>query len=456
MFTVINKVKSFFSNGDERLMKAKLNSLYMFLIQGASMFIGLLLVPITLNYVDNATYGVWLTLSTMVLWIRVLDIGINSGLKNKLAEALALKRSDLAKKYISTTYAILSLIFIPVMLLLMIIAQLVDWNTFLNIPGVNSRILVVSISIIIAYFCLNFILSTINVVLIADQRPANASFRNLIQQFVSLVIIGGLTLVTKGSLVLLCLGLCFSPLIVVLFYNILLFRKDYKEIRPSFQSIDFKVAPTLLSLGVKFFIIQICFIIQYQISNFLILKFYGVADVTSYNISFKYFNVLHGIWLTIITPIWAATTDAVTKNEFHWVKDIMIKYSRLFGLFIVMFLGMLLVSEFAFHIWVGDKVSIPLSYSFWIMAYNIVICFGAIYINILNGSGVLMVQTFSSIFAPILFLGAFFIMYSYGVGVISIPLAGIISSINGLLFAPIQCYMIFVKNKKKGSSFFFK
>ena len=90
------------------------------------------------------------------------------------------------------------------------------------------------------------------------------------------------------------------------------------------------------------------------------------------------------------------------------------------------------------------------------MAYNIVICFGAIYINILNGSGVLMVQTFSSIFAPILFLGAFFIMYSYGVGVISIPLAGIISSINGLLFAPIQCYMIFVKNKKKGSSFFFK
>ena len=323
------------------------------------MLISLLLVPITLNYVDSETYGIWLTLSSMILWIRILDIGINNGLKNKLAEAFANKDYVLGKKYVSTTYALLSVIFLPVMVVLIIITPIINWSSLLNLNDYDGSQLIAPICIIVSYFCLNFIFSTINVILYADQKPANANFRNLIQQIVSLAIIYLLTIITEGSLLLLCAGLCISPLIVVLGFNIVLFRGRYKAIAPSFKSIDFKLAPSLLSLGIKFFIIQICFIIQYQISNFLIIRYYGADDVTVYNIAFKYMNALYTIWITIITPIWAATTDAVVKGESIWVKNAITKYVKLFLLLVISYLFVLLLSNPVYRIWVGEEISIP-------------------------------------------------------------------------------------------------
>lgn len=53
----------------------------MLFIKGGSILVGLLLVPLTLEYVDSESYGIWLTLSSMVAWISFFDIGINNGLK---------------------------------------------------------------------------------------------------------------------------------------------------------------------------------------------------------------------------------------------------------------------------------------------------------------------------------------------------------------------------------------
>ena len=233
----------------------------MLFLKGGSILIGLLLVPMTIDYVDSENYGIWLTLSSMVSWMSFFNIGLNNGLKNKLAEALAVGDYELGKKYVSTTYAILSMVFLPLMFLLLFIIPLVDWFAILNLSESIGNSLLASISILIVYFCLNFILSTINVIFQADQNPAGSSGRDLIQQFLSLLIIWVLTLTTKGNLITLCIALCASPLLVLALFNVTLFVGKYKYIAPSLRSVDFKVAPSLLNLGVKFFIIQIYVII---------------------------------------------------------------------------------------------------------------------------------------------------------------------------------------------------
>ena len=153
-----NQIKQYFQRGNERSVKAKKNVACMVVYKGISILAGLLLVPMTINYVDSENYGIWLTLSSMIAWMSFFDIGINNGLKNKLAEALATKNYELGRKYVSTTYAILSLIFIPLMLIIIPLAQFVDWPNILNVSAENSEGLLESISITIAYFCLNFIL----------------------------------------------------------------------------------------------------------------------------------------------------------------------------------------------------------------------------------------------------------------------------------------------------------
>lgn len=444
---IVGNIKSFFTNGSERSIKAKKNLIFMFFIKGGSILVGLVMVPLTLSYVDSGTYGIWLTLSSMISWISFFDIGLNNGLKNKLTEAIATGDTKLGKKYVSTTYAVLSMIFIPVMIILLIIAPALDWPKILNLSVDDVNGLLASVCVVITYFCVNFILSTINVVLLADQRPADSSFRAFVQQVFSLLIIFLMVKTTTGSLLKLCVGLCISPIIVSAIFNITLFSGRYKSFAPSIYSVDFSLVPSLMKLGVQFFIIQIAGVIQFQMVNFLIIRHFGSEEVTAYNIAHKYFNVLYMVWGILITPVWAAVTDALAKNDITWVENIQKKYSKMFLLFLTGGLLMLGASSFAYKIWIGNSVHVSYALSFWVFIYTMVLMFGSTYVYILNGAGELKVQTIASIISPFVFLGVVYLLIDMGCGPYSVIIGSVVANFNGFLLAPIQ-YRYFIKKKK--------
>lgn len=435
----------FFTKGDKRSINVKKNIVLMILIKGCSILLSLLLVPLTLDYVDNECYGVWLALSSMVVWISFFDIGINNGLRNKLTAALAHNDYNLGRKYVSTTYAILFLIFMPLMCLFLLAAPFVDWYSLLNINQSNVEGLLVAICVIITYFCINFIFNTINIVVLALQKPAISSIITLVQQLVSLTIIYILTLTTKGSLVYLCLALCAAPLLVILGANVVLYKKKYKKIAPIFKSVDFSIAPDLMKLGVQFFIIQAAGIIQYQLINFLIIRYYGASEVACYNISYKYFSTLTMVWTIIITPFWAAVSDAMVKHDYAWIKNAEKKYLKLFMLFVLGGVFMLLLSSYVYNLWVGNKVLITSILSFWILMYSLVTMFSGIYVTILNGMGLLKVQMYACLLSPFIFLGLCYMFVHMGLGVHSLLIAVIISNFNGYLLAPIQ-YRLYMRH----------
>jgi len=445
----MSKLKGVYNNilnkGSERTVKVKKNIAMLTVFKGLSIAISLILVPMTLDYVDSGTYGIWLTLSSVVGWISFFDIGINNGLKNRLTEALAKNDIELGRTYVSTTYAMLSMIFIPLMIVIVLAAPYIDWASFLNIEASENRGLVAAICIIVTYFCLNFILSTINIVMLAHQAPAEASFRSLVQQVFSLAAIYLLTVLTRGNLVNLCLGLCLSPLLVIALFNISLFKGKYYSLRPSLKYVDFHKLPDLLRLGAKFFIIQIAGIIQFQLVNILIMRNYGADEVTSYNIAYKYFNVLYMIWGIMMTPIWAAVTDAAAREEYGWIKNMQRKYLFVFGMLSLAGFFMLVVSHWVYDMWVGDKVSISFMLSLWVLIYNIVLMFGSIYVQILNGLGRLNLQTIACCVSPLVFLGVTWVLVDRGVGVYAILIASVIANFNGFILAPIQCYSFLSK-----------
>lgn len=437
MGRLADRIFSFFHSGSQRTVKAKKNVVAMLFIKGINIVIGFLLVPLTIHYVDADTYGVWMTLSSIVAWFSFMDIGLGNGLRNKLAEALAVGDKGLGKKYVSTTYAIMSLIFIPLMIVLLGVTPILNWEKFLNIPGGSSG-LPTAVSIIIVYFCINFIFSLINIILQADQRPADESLRTLIQQALTLAVIFIMTKLTEGDLTKLCICLCACPLTVVALFNFTLFNGRYRDIAPSFKDIDFKLAPSLLKLGVFFFIIQIAGIIQYQMTNFFIIHYFGATQVTAYNIAFKLFNAVYMVWVILLTPMWSATTDAIAQKDFDWVRNSVRKYLKIFALFLVGSLALLAISNPIYRIWVGEDISIAFPISLWVMVFNLVMMFGNIFVMTLNGASIVKVQTIACIISPFVFLGCFFLLKSRGMGVESILIASIIANFNGLILAPIQ------------------
>ncbi len=97
-------LNNIFSKGHERSIKAKKNIIASFFIRGISIAISLILVPLTINYVNPSRYGIWLTLSSIIAWFSFFDIGLTQGLRNKFAEAKAKGNDELAQIYVSTTF----------------------------------------------------------------------------------------------------------------------------------------------------------------------------------------------------------------------------------------------------------------------------------------------------------------------------------------------------------------
>ena len=80
------------------------NIIISFIAKGVSVVCSLLIVPITINYVNPTRYGIWLTISSIIGWVLFFDFGMGHGLRNKFAEAKAKGDMELAIKFVSTTY----------------------------------------------------------------------------------------------------------------------------------------------------------------------------------------------------------------------------------------------------------------------------------------------------------------------------------------------------------------
>ena len=80
----------------------KKNAIASLLIKGGSVLVGFMLVPITLNYLDQTRYGLWVTITSFLTWFTFFEIGLGSGLKNKLAEAVAKENYELGRTFVST------------------------------------------------------------------------------------------------------------------------------------------------------------------------------------------------------------------------------------------------------------------------------------------------------------------------------------------------------------------
>jgi O-antigen/teichoic acid export membrane protein len=445
---IFDTIRTFISKGETRSVKFKQNILLLMVFKGGNMLIGILLLPLTLGYVNSESYGIWLTISSIIGWMSFFDIGLNNGLKNRFAECRANGNDSLAQKYVSTTYALMTLIFIPILITFLCINPLIDWEAVLNVKS-NENLNTI-FAIVVAYFSINFILSTINIILIADQRPADSAFRAFIQQLSTLILIFILIKITNGSIVNLCIALCLVPLLITLLFNFTLFSGRYKKLSPKLSSVNFSLAKDLLGLGSKFFILQAAAVILFQMTNFIIIRFYSAIDVTLYNVAYKYFSILIMILATMTGPLWSAVTDAVTKQDITWIQNTIKKYSYLLLFFFVAGLVMLLTSDFFYKLWMGDSIGkIPLSLSLVCMISAYISMSASIYVNVLLGAGYLKLQMLFCYLSPILFLLLNYIfIYILHLGVYCIVLANIISNFYGLLIAPIQCYLVFFKNKK--------
>ena len=232
-------------------------------------------MPITIHYVSPSQYGIWVTLSSIIGWFSFFDIGFGNGLRNKFAESVAKGEHELARVYVSTTYAILAIIIAIVLLLFIFINPLLNWSKILNANSNMAGELSTLALIVFVFFCLQFVLQLITTVLTADQQPAKASLFNFFGSLLSGLIILLLTKTTAGNLIYLGTAYSLTPIVILSISSIWFYSRKYKKYAPSLGTCRIlDIAVILIDLGLKFFLLQIAGLVLYQTSNIIIAQLF--------------------------------------------------------------------------------------------------------------------------------------------------------------------------------------
>lgn len=442
-----NLIGSF--KGKARGARAKRQIGYSFFIQVISVLIGLLYVPLLLDYLTQEKYGIWITLTSILGWFSFFDIGLGNGLRNKLTEALANDNLVLGKRYVSTTYAILICIFSVVLLVFHISNFFLNWNSILNTKTIDENELYILTSIVFTFFVLRFIVQLISVIYLADQKPSATKMMATGGNLLSFLIVLLLTKITlNGNLVLLGTIISAVPVLLFVVVSVISFNTRYKSLKPSVKAVDFKLSNTLLKLGTKFFFLQVAYIIVFSTSNVFITQFYGPAEVAVFNIAFKYFQIPVMVFSIIMSPIWSAVTDAYSQSDFDWMKKTLRQLNVISLLFVFGIILMVVISNWVYKIWVGDEIEIPMSLSVSLGIYSVMQIAIAPYSSFINGIGKLkltVLLTFLGILVYLILIFVFGNLFNNSTGIV---MAIICTHVIGAIIQPTQTYKLLNKTAK--------
>ncbi len=414
--TLKDKILRYFKRDNELSQKILRNVIMSFGVRGGSIIVGLLLVPLTLNYVGAEEYGIWLTLSSIVSWLSFFDIGLGNGLRNKLSEAHALKRYEQSRRYISTTYASMILIAAFILILFYFINNVIQWKDFLSIKSLSNDRVQLLFLLIVASFCVQFVVKIINSILTALHYSALSSMITFLGQLGVLIAVFILKNFVAPNLIVLVLVLTAIPILVLLIATLFLFKGKLKYISPKYKYIKISYLKTILNLGGAFFIIQIGALVLFQTDNFIISNVIGPEAVTEFNIAFKLFSLTTMISFIILTPYWSAYSDAWARKDFSWMQKNIIIIRKIWVYLSVATVILYFCSPFLYELWIGDSIEITNEVSFAMMIYSIVIAFQASHNYVINGIGKIKVQMYLMIGAAIFNIPlAFYLGNIYGI-----------------------------------------
>lgn len=432
-----NKIQFFFST-DKRTRKLTINSIFILICKIFTVLINLLYVPLLIDAMSQTNYGIWLTLSSVVSWLFVFDIGIGHGVRNKVAEAIAENRIIDARSIISTGYFVLLCIVSVLLVVVLLVFPCISWSYVLNAPNKMDEELTMLTIIVVSCFCLQLMLKLVDAVLYAFQSPAIVSGIVVTHQALGMLIIY-LMKHSSNDYSIFNYGLVISvvPVVVIFLFSLFYFIFVKPYLTPSLNYISKGYVRDVLGLGSKFFAIQLTAMVLFQTNSIIIAHQIDSLAVIDYNVAYKYFGVLLMVFTTITTPIWSAATEAFVKKDFAWINRTYCHINRIYYISIGVGILMLVFSPIAYKLWLHQSVTI----NWWLMGlmlfYYILSIKTSIYSSFINGSGKVSLQFYVTIVECFIHIPlAIFLCRVVGVYGVIISLS-LVTVIN-LIWEPIQ------------------
>ena len=305
--------------GKDRTRRAVLTSVSSIVSSVTGLLASLVSVPLTLHYLGKERYGLWGSISALLMWAALADFGLGRGLVNHLSEAYALDDRDAAGRYVSTgifwllaVAAGLGVLFVPLVFW-------VPWNAVFNVHGEAVREETRSaVAAVVAVFLLNFPLSVVGSIYSAYQRSYIANWFKIVGNLASL----GVLLVATHlelSMAWLVVAMGGVPLAMSL-VNLAFIARDMPWLTPRLRLVSRGALRALGTVSTPLFLFQIGSLLINELQTLVVARRAGLAMVADYTVFLKVYSVPVILLGQIDGPLLPAFREALTRRDVLWLR----------------------------------------------------------------------------------------------------------------------------------------
>lgn len=379
--------------------------------------VALITVPLTLHYLGNERFGLWMTISSVLAMAGFADFGIGNGVLNTVSTAYGKDDWEGIRRAISSGFAVLTAIGALMLALFLSIYSFVDWGNLFRATTVAARAEAGPAMLVFAVcFALNI---PLDVVQRAQLGLQQGFLTNMWQVVSSIMALAGIIAVVHFHFGLPALVVAFAgaPVLGTAMNVGYFFGVGRRDLLPRWRHVSQKTIAQIAKLGVLFFVLQLVVAVSYSADNFIIARILGVADVTVFSVPQRMFSTITVIVAMLMMPLWPAYGEAISRGDMPWVRRTLSR--TLLGVFILTTVvsgALLLLSNRIILWWVGPGIHpsflLMLGLAIWTVLSN---C-GSTLAMFLNGASVVKFQIIiASVFGIGCLLVKIFLTRHYGI-----------------------------------------
>lgn len=409
------------------------NLAFSILCRGVQIVLSILTIHQLVQVLGVESYGLWVTLTSVMAWMALFDFGIGYGLKNRLSEAYASENKESVGALLSSVYFIYVVISALILIIFSTVAYFISPFSE-NIPASLVLVFCASISFLFSigaiilqavgafkrFYFFSLFVPVCWFVFVVSNKGASMNVGDVAWVF------GGLTVVQS----------------VLIFMSGRSFFSAERFIFAYLKRLDVR---NILLAGGGFFVLQISSLFLFMSGNFLIYQLAGPSDVAKYDVINKVYQLFGIGYSILITLAWTGISKAKA------VGDVKTKVLVFKGLAICSVLVLISAALLATQIGLvtelisGGKivVSSDVAFAFSIFVFVQSVAYsGAVFLNAYEQ---LVSQVILALIAVPVFIGLAYYLLSDNYGIASIPIACSVA----LLPSALYCFIYGHKLSRK-------
>ncbi len=380
-----------------RLLRGREVNLYLLDMWGSLFFkvlaiaCSFILLPLMLHYLGGDKFGVWVAIFSVVSWVVFFDLGFGSGLRNKLSESLSNGDFEESSILVSTAYGSMGMLSLFLYAAFLSVNFFIDWQGVFSTDVVPRYELQWSMAIMVFLFLLNFTLLIILQVLHASKKTFLTVAHQFLANFVALLAVLLANALVAPSLFVICVVYGVSQVFTTILISFVFYRKNLK-LMPRCKLFKLDRVKAIASLGGQFFIIQLAVLVIFSTDKIIIIKLFGPAALTEYELVFKAYSAILIMSTLFLAPLWSRYTHAAAAKDYSWMSTTLRRSHWVCALLFVPSMILCFFGHEIIFLWAGYYLDPGFNLLVAMSVFVLLRVWSDIYAYFLNGVGVLKVQ----------------------------------------------------------------